>query len=62
MKKVGWRKVIVFTEGLVAFCFCVIFMELKESAAILAVGGSIVGLVGAAIYGNVRAKAVTNGQ
>jgi hypothetical protein len=62
MKKVGWRKVIVFTEGLVAFCFCVIMMELKEPAGIYAIGSMIIGLVGATIYGNVKSKQVANGN
>ena len=54
MNRIGLRKVVVFTEALVAFCVAIYALELKDSASILAVGTSIVGLLSAAIYGNVQ--------
>jgi len=50
----GWRKVIVFTEALIAFVLVLWLLQLKESAAIVSVGTVIIGLVGAAVYGNVK--------
>jgi hypothetical protein len=54
MKKQGWRKVIVFTESLIAFCALVIVLKPTDSSIILAMGFSICGLVGATIYGNIQ--------
>jgi len=50
----GWRKVVIYTEGLIAFVLAIWLLTLRESAAILAVGTTIIGLVSAAIYGNIK--------
>ena len=59
---IGWRKVIVFTEALLAYVLLLIFMELKDAAAILAVSAGITALLASAIYGNVKSKQVENGN
>jgi hypothetical protein len=54
MKKQGWRKVIILTESLTAFCALVITLKPTDPSVILAMGFSIGGLVGATIYGNIQ--------
>jgi hypothetical protein len=63
--KTGWRKVIIFTESLIAFCALVIVLKPTDSSVILSMGFSIVGLVGATIYGNIqewKQGSVTNAE
>jgi hypothetical protein len=50
----GWRKIIVFSEALVAFVLVLWLLQLKDSGAIVSVGSMIIGMVGATIYGNIK--------
>ena len=59
-KMLGFRKILILTEGLCAFAWMVLAMKLTDAAAILAVGTTIIGLVSAAIYGNVKEHQITN--
>jgi hypothetical protein len=51
---IGYRKIIILSEGLFAFGILTLCMGLSDAAAILAVGTSIIGMISAAIYGNVK--------
>ena len=51
---IGGRKIMILALGLVAFVLALWLMQLKDSASILSTGTSIVGLVSAAIYGNIQ--------
>ena len=59
-KAVGWRKVIIFLIAVVAFCVVILWMDLRESGPILAVGTSLSMLAGAAIYGNIQKAKLNN--
>lgn len=50
----GWRKIIVFTEALLAFVLVLWLLQLKDSGAIVSVGTMIIGMAGATIYGNIK--------
>jgi len=50
----GWRKVIVYTEALITFALVIIWLQIQDAGAIVAVGTQIALLLGAAIYGNVQ--------
>ncbi len=52
--KQGWRKVIIFTEALAGFCALVVVLRPTDPSVILAMGFSIIGLIGGAIYGNIQ--------
>lgn len=52
--KTGWRKVIIFTEALLSFTVLMYALDLKDAAAILALGSAITMLTGATIYGNIK--------
>jgi hypothetical protein len=54
----GFRKVFIFTEALVAFVILLTSMQLKDAAVILAVGTAIIGMLSAAVYGNVKTHEV----
>ena len=51
---IGGRKIMILALGLVAFVLARWLMQLKDSASILSTGTSIIGLVSAAIYGNIK--------
>ena len=50
----GNRKTLWLTECLLADVFGCYFLELHDSGAILALSTGIVGIIGAAIYGNAK--------
>jgi len=52
---------ILFTESLLSFTLIVLLLDLKDAGAIFAIGTSITGLLGAAIYGNVKVHQHKNG-
>ena len=51
---IGYRKIVILSEGLLAFGLLLWALRLSDAAAILAVGTSIIGMISAAIYGNIR--------
>ena len=56
---VGWRKVIMFTEALICFGVILWLLQLKDSAAIIAVGSMISVMVGSVVYGNIKVHQAT---
>ena len=60
--KQGWRKVIIFTEALIAFGVIVVLLNLTDPGAIVAAGAQGGLLLGAAIYGNVQEHKTQGGK
>jgi hypothetical protein len=53
-RAIGFRKIIILTECLFVFTLLLLVMHIEDASVILAIGTTLIGLISAAIYGNIK--------
>lgn len=61
-RAVGFRKIIILTECLFVFSLLLLTMHIEDASVILAIGTTLIGLISAAIYGNIKEHQYTNSE